>query len=389
MSEKRDYYAVLGLEKGASDDEIKKAFRVGAKKYHPDMNPGDKAAEEKFKEINEAYEVLSDKDKRARYDQFGFAGVDPNFGAGGAGGGTGGYGSWSGNMDFDLGDIFGSIFGDFGMGGSRRRSANGPVRGGDVEAGVNISFEEAAFGVKSSVRISRVENCSACSGTGAAKGSTPETCSACSGTGQVRVQQRTPFGVVQNVTVCRQCGGTGKIIKNPCRECSGKGRVRVNRTIEVAIPAGIADGQTLAVRGQGDCGVRGGQNGDVHITVGVRPHPFFERQGNDVVCEYPISFTQAALGARLSIPTLDGKQDYNIPEGTQTGDSFRIKGKGIPYLNGRGRGDYILRVAVEVPKHLSEEQKKLLREFDRQTFDDRHYSKAKAFFDKIKNAKNR
>lgn len=385
MADKRDYYEVLGVEKGASDDDIKKAFRQGAKKYHPDINPGDKVAEEKFKEINEAYEVLSDKDKRARYDQFGHAGVDPNFGAGGGGYG----GGWSGNVDFgDLGDIFGSIFGDFGMGGGSRRR-NGPVRGNDVQTSVTVSFEEAAFGVKQSVRVSRVENCSACSGTGAQKGSSPETCSACGGSGQVRMQQRTPFGVVQNVTSCRQCGGTGKIIKNPCKECSGKGRVRVNRTIEVNIPAGIADGQTIAVRTQGDVGVRGGQNGDVHITVSVRPHAFFERQGNDVLCEYPISFTQAALGAKLTIPTLDGKQEYSIPDGTQTGTVFRIKGKGIPFLNGRGRGDHLLKVVIEVPKHLSEEQKKLLREFDKQTFDDKHYTKSKSFFDKIKDLKKK
>lgn len=385
MAEKRDYYEVLGVDKSASDDDIKKAFRKNAKRYHPDMNPGDKVAEEKFKEINEAYEVLSDKDKKARYDQFGHAGVDPNFGAG-----QGGYGGgFGGNVDFgDLGDIFGSIFGDFGMGGGGRRR-NGPVRGNDVGANVTVSFEEAAFGVKQSVRVSRVENCSACSGTGAQKGSAPETCSACGGSGQVRVQQRTPFGVIQNVTSCRQCGGTGKIIKNPCKECSGKGRVRVNRTIEVNIPAGIADGQTIAVRNQGDVGVRGGVNGDVHITVSVRPHPFFERQGNDVLCEYPISFAQAALGAKLTIPTLDGKMEYSIPEGTQTGTVFRIKSKGIPFLNGRGRGDHLLKVVIEVPKHLSEEQKKLLRQFDKDTFDDKHYAKSKSFFDKIKDLKKK
>lgn len=382
MAEKRDYYEVLGVDKNASEDDIKKAFRKGAKRYHPDINPGDKVAEEKFKEINEAYEVLSDKDKKARYDQFGHAGVDPNFGAG-----QGGYGGgWGGNVDFgDLGDIFGSIFGDFGMGGSRR--SNGPVRGSDISARATVSFEEAAFGVKSSVRISRVENCSACSGTGAAKGSSPVTCSACGGTGRVTVRQRTPFGVVQNTTSCSSCGGTGKIIQNPCKECSGKGRVRVNRTIEVNIPAGIADGQTIAVRNQGDVGVRGGQNGDVHITVSVRPHPYFEREGFDVICEYPISFTQAALGAKLTIPTLDGKMDYSIPEGTQTGTVFRIKNKGIPFLNGRGRGDHLLKVVIEVPKHLSEEQKKILRDFDKQTFDDKHYAKSKSFFDKIKDLK--
>ena len=382
MADKRDYYEVLGVDKGASDDDIKKAFRQGAKKYHPDMNPGDKVAEEKFKEINEAYEVLSDKDKRARYDQFGFAGVDPNYGAGQGGNPFGG--GFGGSVDFgDLGDIFGSIFGDFGMGGSRRRQ-NAPVRGNDIGARVTVSFEEAAFGVKQSIKIMRVETCSACSGTGAAKGTTAETCPTCKGTGQVRMQQRTPFGVMQNVTTCQNCGGTGKIIKTPCRECSGKGRVRVNRTIEVQIPAGIADGQTIAVRGQGDAGLRGGSAGDVHITVNVRPHPYFERQNYDVICEYPISFAQAALGARLTIPTLDGKQDYVIPEGTQTGTEFRLKGKGIPYLNGRGRGDHVLRVVIEVPKHLSEDQKRQLREFDRQTFDDKHYAKSKSFFDKIK-----
>ena len=386
MSEKRDYYEVLGVEKGASDDDIKRAFRQGAKKYHPDMNPGDKAAEEKFKEINEAYEILSDKDKRARYDQFGFAGVDPNYGAGQGGGNPfGGFGGFGGGADFaDLGDIFGSIFGDFGMGGSSRARRSGPVRGNDVAANVTVSFEEAAFGVKKEIKVARVETCSACAGSGAAKGSTAETCSVCSGTGQVRTQQRTMFGVVQNVTACRACGGTGKVIKNPCRECSGKGRVRVNRMVEVNIPAGIDDGQTIALRDQGDTGLRGGPNGDVHITVSVRPHPFFERDGFNILCEYPISFTQAALGARLTIPTLDGQQEYVIPEGTQPDTVFTIKGKGVPYLNGRGRGDHLLKVVLEVPKHLSEEQKKVLREFDRQTHDDKHYEKSKSFFGKWK-----
>ncbi len=378
MAEKRDYYEVLGVSKGASDDEIKKAYRAAAKKYHPDVNPGDKTAEEKFKEVNEAYEVLSNQEKRAKYDQFGHAGVDPNFGAGG---GAGGYG---GGFDFgDLGDIFGSIFSDFGMGGGRRAN-NGPVRGSDVAATVAISFEEAAFGVKKSVTVRRVENCPDCGGTGAAAGTSPETCPTCRGTGQVRTQQRTPFGVIQNVSACRACGGTGKIIKNPCKRCSGQGKVRVQRTIEVTIPAGIADGQAVVVRGQGDSGLRGGPAGDVHISVMVRPHPIFDRKGFDVLCDYPISFAQAALGAKLEIPTLDGKIDYTIPEGTQTGTVFKIKGKGIPFINGRGRGDQLLTVVVEVPKHLTDAQKQLLREFDSQTYNDQHYQKSKGFFDKIK-----
>lgn len=382
MADKRDYYEVLGLSKGASEDDIKKAYRKAAKKYHPDLNPGDKVAEEKFKEAGEAYEVLSDKDKRARYDQFGHAGVDPNYGAGA--GGYGGYGGGGfGGADFDLGDIFGSIFSDFGMGGGRRQN-NGPVRGGDVGASIGISFEEAAFGVKKDIKVTRVEGCPECSGSGAKKGTAPETCSTCRGSGQVRTQQRTPFGVIQNVGVCRDCNGTGKIIKEPCSHCRGSGRIRRERTIEVNIPGGIADGQTIVVRGQGDNGLRGGPSGDVHITVNVRPHAIFERSRNDVICEYPISFAQAALGAKLEIPTLDGTMEYSIPEGTQTGTTFRIKGKGFNVLNGRGRGDHILKVVVEVPKHLSEKQKQVLRDFDKDTHDDKHYQKSKSFFNKIK-----
>lgn len=380
MADKRDYYEVLGIQKGASDDEIKKAYRKKAKEFHPDLHPGDAEAEKNFKEAAEAYEVLSDKDKKARYDQFGHAGVDPNFGAGG---GAGGFGGGFGGMDFDLGDIFGSIFSDFGMGGGRRQN-NGPVRGGDVGASLGISFEEAAFGVKKEIKVSRVEACSECSGSGAKKGTAPETCSVCHGTGQVRTQQRTPFGVIQNVGACRNCNGTGKIIKDPCNACRGSGRIRRERTIEVTVPGGISDGQTIVVRGQGDSGLRGGPAGDVHIMINVRPHAIFERSRNDVICEYPISFAQAALGAKLKIPTLDGTMEYSIPEGTQTGTSFRIKGKGFNILNGRGRGDHILKVVVEVPKHLSEKQKQVLRDFDKDTHDDKHYQKSKSFFDKIK-----
>ncbi len=378
MSDKRDYYEVLGVDKSVSDDDLKKAYRKAAKKYHPDLNPGNAEAEKNFKEVNEAYEVLSDKEKRARYDQFGHAGVDPNFGAGGGGFG-GGF-----NGDFgDLGDIFSSFFGGGFGGGSRRTSPNAPRRGNDTAASVTISFEEAAKGCKKTVKVTKIDNCTDCGGSGAQKGTTAKTCPVCHGTGQVTSAQRTPFGVIQTQQVCNNCHGSGKVIDNPCKTCNGKGRIRhtVEQTVE--IPAGIDDGQVISLRGAGDSGVNGGPSGDLRINVNVRPHPIFERNGYDVYCEIPITFTQAALGAEITVPTLDGKVKFTIHEGTQPGDEFKLKGKGIQRLRYSGRGDQYVKITVEVPKNLSKLQKEKLKDFDSAT-DDKNYNKRKSFMDKVK-----
>ncbi len=375
---KRDYYEVLGVAKGASEDEIKKAYRQMAKKYHPDLNPGDKEAEARFKEVNEAYEVLSDSQKKARYDQYGHAGVDPNFGAGG----YQGYGF--DGMDIDLGDIFSSFFGG---GGARRSNPNAPRRGSDVSASVVISFEEAARGCKKQVDVRLVDTCSDCRGSGAAKGSAPKPCPACNGTGQERRQQRTPFGVIQTQSVCSRCRGKGKIIDKPCSTCSGTGQVRRPSSVGINIPAGIADGQVITIRGKGNAGTNGGPAGDLEIQVAVRPHPVFEREGYDVHCELPLTFAQMALGAEVQVPTLDGNVPYTVREGTQPGETFRLKGKGFPYINGRGRGDEVVRVTVEVPKNLTSEKKKLLHAFE-ESLGDKNYQNRRSFFDKLRDAFN-
>ena len=375
---KRDYYEVLGVAKGASEDEIKKAYRQMAKKSHPDLNPGDKEAEARFKEVNEAYEVLSDSQKKARYDQYGHAGVDPNFGAGG----YQGYGF--DGMDIDLGDIFSSFFGG---GGARRSNPNAPRRGSDVSASVVISFEEAARGCKKQVDVRLVDTCSDCRGSGAAKGSAPKPCPACNGTGQERRQQRTPFGVIQTQSVCSRCRGKGKIIDKPCSTCSDTGQVRRPSSVGINIPAGIADGQVITIRGKGNAGTNGGPAGDLEIQVAVRPHPVFEREGYDVHCELPLTFAQMALGAEVQVPTLDGNVPYTVREGTQPGETFRLKGKGFPYINGRGRGDEVVRVTVEVPKNLTSEQKKLLHAFE-ESLGDKNYQKRRSFFDKLRDAFN-
>lgn len=375
MADKRDYYEVLGVQKGASDDEIKKAYRACAKKYHPDLHPGDKECEEKFKEVNEAYEVLSDSDKKARYDQFGHAGVDSNYGAG-----AGGAGSPFG-QGIDIDDIFSSFFGGFG--GRHSNNANAPMRGSDIETTVYISFEEAAKGCKQTINYSCVTTCDDCHGTGAQPGTSPKTCSSCGGSGRVTINQRTPFGVVQTQRTCDACHGRGKIVDNPCKKCGGSGKQRRNKTVDVTIPAGIKDQQILNVSGRGNSGTNGGPAGDLHVYVNVRPHPVFERRGDDVWCEVPITFTQAALGADVVVPTLDGKVSYTVREGTQPGDVFRLKGKGIQRLGGRGRGDQYVRVTVEVPKNLNGKQKELIKQLDGAT-GDKNYAKRRNFFDKIK-----
>ena len=381
--DKRDYYEVLGVDKSVSEDELKKAYRKAAKKYHPDLNPGDATAEKNFKEVNEAYEVLSDSEKRARYDQFGHAGVDPNFGAGGGGAYGGGFGGGFTGDFGDLGDIFSSFFGGGFGGGSRRSSPNAPRRGNDTAAAVNLSFEEAAKGCKKTVKVIKIDNCKDCDGTGAQKGTSAKTCPVCHGTGQVTATQRTPFGVMQTQQVCNHCGGKGKIIDNPCKTCNGKGRIRHTIDVPVDIPAGIDDGQVINLRGGGDAGINGGPSGDLRINVNVRPHPIFERDGYDVYCEIPITFTQAALGDEITVPTLDGKVKFTIHEGTQPGDEFKLKGKGIQRLHYSGKGDQYVKINVEVPKNLNKEQKEILKNFATAT-DEKNYKKQKSFMDKVK-----
>ena len=357
MAEKRDYYEVLGLQKGATADEIKKAYRKLAKENHPDLHPGDKACEERFKEVNEAYEVLSDDDKRAKYDQYGHAAFDPSAGFGG-GAGFGGFGGFS---DFgDLGDIFGDIFG-FGGGGSR--NPNAPRKGDNIRVQLNVSFEEAAFGCKKEVTVGRVEQCPDCKGTGCAPGTTPEVCPDCKGSGQVKTTQRTPFGMMQQNTRCNKCKGRGKIIHSPCGTCHGVGSIRRQHKVSISIPAGIDDGQTISLRGQGNSGANGGPQGDMLVTIIVRPHARFERDGSSVLLEQEISYAQAALGAEIEVPTLDGKVKLTIPEGTQPDAVFRMRGKGIPYLRGSGRGDQFVTIRIAVPKNLTSAQKELLRQF--------------------------
>ena len=375
MADKRDYYEVLGISKGASEDEIKKAYKKMARKYHPDLNPDNKEAEEKFKEVNEAYEVLSDPNKKARYDQYGHAGVDPNFGAGGAG--------FDGSFDFgDLGDIFGNFFGG-GFGGGRRTNPSAPQRGESIRLSLTISFEEAAFGCEKEVTVERMEQCGTCGGSGCAAGTTPEVCPDCHGTGQVQVRRQTPMGVFATSSPCGRCGGKGKIIHQPCPDCRGTGAVRKRKTIKASVPAGIDNGQTISIRGQGHAGKNGGPAGDLLITITVRPHELFRREGTSVLCEAPITFAQAVLGAELEIPTIDGKVKYDLPEGTQSGTTFRLKGKGIPSINGRGRGDQYVTVYIETPRNLNREQKEALKKFA-ETMGDNNYEERRKFFKKSK-----
>ena len=368
MAEKRDYYEVLGIGKNATDAEIKSAYRKLAKKYHPDLNPGNKEAEEKFKEVNEANDVLSDPQKRQRYDQFGFAGVDPNYAAAN-GGGAGGFGGGFGGVD--LGDIFGDIFGGgFGGGfsgfggGSSTRTANVPRKGHDIQASVILTFEEAAHGCSKKITINRQDTCPDCGGTGAAKGTSPETCPDCGGRGYVVTQQRTPFGVMQSQQPCSHCGGRGTIIRNPCKTCRGTGKTAARKSLEINIPAGIDDDQNIALRGQGDAGSNGGPAGDVIVHVTVKADPMFERDGYDVTIHVPITFSQAVLGDDVEVPTVDGRIVQHIPEGTQSGTKFRLRGQGIQYLNGRGRGDQYVIVDVEIPKKVTRAQREALKAFE-------------------------
>ena len=371
---KRDYYEVLGVEKGASDQELKKAYRKLAMKYHPDRNPDNKDAEESFKEANEAYEILSDSQKRQNYDQFGHAGANGGFG------GQGGF-DFNGSGFGGFEDIFGDMFGDIFGGGRSRR--NGPERGSDIKYRMTISFEDAAFGIEKEISINRSENCDECSGTGAKPGTSKKTCPTCGGSGEVKQAQRTPFGTMMNVRPCNACSGTGSIIETPCSKCGGKGDINKKKQVNIKIPAGIDEGSAIRLSGEGELGLRGGPRGDLYVVIEVLPHKLFERDGNDVYCEMPITFAQAALGDEVEVPTLDGNVKYKIPEGTQTGTVFRLREKGIPRLRSKTRGDQYVKVVVEVPKKLSENQKNLLKQFAKESGEEVHEQR-KNFFDKMK-----
>ncbi|AJH77215.1 molecular chaperone DnaJ [Heyndrickxia coagulans] len=372
---KRDYYEVLGVAKDASKDEIKKAYRKLSKKYHPDINKAPDAAE-KFKEIQEAYEVLSDDQKRAQYDQFGHAGPNQGFGGGN------GFGGFS-SSDFDsfgFEDIFSTFFG-----GGRRNDPNAPRQGADLQYTMTLEFEEAVFGKETDIQIPREETCNTCHGTGAKPGTHPKECPHCHGTGQLNTEQQTPFGRIVNRRVCHYCGGTGKIITDKCKTCGGTGRVKKRRKIHVKIPAGIDDGQQLRVAGQGEPGINGGPAGDLYIIFHVRPHELFERDGDDIYCEIPITFTQAALGDEIEVPTLHGKVKLKIPAGTQSGTKFRLRGKGVPNVHGHGTGDQHVIARIVTPRKLTERQKQLLREFA-EASGEVPDEQSSNFFDKMKRA---
>lgn len=369
---KRDYYEVLGLEKGASKEEIKKAYRKLARKYHPDVNK-DTDAPDKFKEAKEAYEVLSNEQKRAQYDQFGHAGPQQQgFGGGGFGGGFGGE---------DFGDIFDMFFG-----GGRRRDPNAPRQGNDLQYTMVLEFEEAIFGKETDISIPKEEECETCHGSGAKPGTQPETCQHCNGTGQLNVEQNTPFGRVVNKRVCHHCNGTGKEIKEKCPTCHGQGRVKKQKKIHIKIPAGIDDGQQIRVPGKGEAGANGGPSGDLYVVVQVKRHEFYQREGDHIFCEMPITYTQAALGDEIEVPTVHGKVKLKVPAGTQTGKTFRLKGKGAPNVRGYGHGDQHVKIRVITPTNLTERQKELLREFNELSGNEPMDENEGSFFDRVKRA---
>lgn len=380
----KDLYEILGVNKNSTDDEIKKAYKKLAKKYHPDLNRDDpKTAEQKMKEINVAYDILKDPQKRAQYDQFGHAA----FQNGGGGTSTGGFdfndifGGMGGAGGFDMGDIFEQFFGG---GRSRRNSRNqGPVRGADLRYDLTITFEEAAFGKDMSIKVPRMENCEECGGTGAAKGTSPETCPDCKGTGMRQTITKTPFGTISNARPCERCHGTGKIIKNPCSHCHGSGKVRIEKDVKINIPKGVDTGNRLRIQHGGQAGERGGETGDLYVYINIKPHPIFQRDGINVYCELPITFTQAALGAKVDAPTIDGRVELTIPEGIQSGTVLKIGGKGIQRLRGEGRGDEFVKIKVLTPKNLSAYQRKLLQDFDKNGSDNNN-PEQKSFIDKLK-----
>jgi len=373
---KKDYYEVLGLSKDADEKEIKSAFRKLAKQYHPDLNPDNKEAEAKFKEVNEAYEVLSDSDKKAKYDKFGHAAFDPNQGFGGGGFSSGGFGGFE--------DIFGDIFGDM-FGGGRSSQRTGPRPGSDLKLKIDITFEEAAFGTKKEIKINRVEKCSTCDGSGAKKGTSKKTCSTCGGTGTVRTVQRTPFGQFASTQTCSTCRGTGEIVENPCTSCNGTGKEKKSRNITINIPAGVDTNSVIPLRGEGNHGDNGAPTGDLYVYINVKDHEIFERDGDDVWCEIPISFTKAALGGSIEVPTLEGKVKYEVPSGTQTGTVFRLKNRGIKNVRGTNKGDQYVKVKIEVPKKLTDKQKQILSQFAEESGETNDGEK-KGFFDKIKDS---
>ena len=383
----KDLYEILGVNKNATDDEIKKAYKKLAKKYHPDLNHDDpKTAEQKMKEINVAYDILKDPQKRAQYDQFGHAAFTGG-GGGGAGGGFSGGVDWSdifggGGGGFDMGDIFEQFFGG-GVRSRRSSRSQGPVQGADLRYDLTITFEEAAFGKEMTINVPRMENCEECGGTGAAKGTSPETCPDCKGSGMKQTTTRTPFGMISNARPCDRCHGTGKIIKNPCTHCHGSGKVRVNKDIKVNIPKGVDTGNRLRIQNGGQAGERGGKAGDLYVYINIKPHPIFTREGMNVYCEIPISFVQAALGATVDAPTIDGKVDLKIPEGIQSGTILKIRGKGISALRGEARGDEFVKIKVLTPKNLSAYQRKLLQDFDKNGSDNNN-PEQKSFLDKLK-----
>ncbi|WP_206459047.1 molecular chaperone DnaJ [Anaerovorax sp. IOR16] len=376
MADKRDYYEVLGIKKGATEAEIKSAFRKKAMEFHPDRNPGDKVAEENFKEVNEAYGILSDPQKKDKYDRFGFAGVDPNAGFGG--GGAGGFSGFGGFEDI-FGDLFGGAFG----GGFSQARRNGPRKGQDLQKQMHITFEEAAFGAKKQIQLNKYVACEECNGTGAEKGTSKVTCPNCNGSGQVRTVQNTPFGQFASSHSCDRCGGTGQIVEKPCHSCNGSGKIRKTVTISVDIPAGVDNDSVIPIRGQGEPGTNGGPNGDLYLVIAVNPHKLFKRKGNDLWLDMPITFTQAALGAEITVPTLSDKVSYKIPAGTQPDTVFRLKGKGIKSLRSGKYGDLYVKIILEVPTKLNSKQKKLIEEFGESLSHD-GYTKRKSFSETMK-----
>lgn len=373
MAEKRDYYEVLGINKGATEAEIKKAFRKKAMEFHPDKNPGDAAAEENFKAVNEAYSILSDPDKKNKYDRFGHAGVDPNAGFGQGGFGQGGFGGAGGGFE-DIFDIFGGMFGGHGFSQQRK---TGPMKGRDLQRGLSITFEEAAKGVRKEFKINKYVDCGTCHGSGAAPGTSKTTCPKCNGTGEIHTVQRTPFGQFQSASPCDQCNGTGKINETPCADCGGSGKVRKDVTIAVNIPAGVDNDSVITIKGQGEPGTNGGPYGDLYVVLSVKPHTLFKRSGQDLHLEIPISFNQAALGDQITVPSMEGKLSYKIPPGTQPGTVFRLKGKGLPNPRGSSKGDLYVKVILEVPTKLNAKQKTAVEEMGKVVTGDTYHKKNK------------